>query len=469
MKRRILAAILLALPLLLGAITASAANLDIASSWNDSEEEQGAPAAVADQEAIRSAHQAASQAVSQSSFLLMGTQQLVEGVGQLVAGADQLADGTSTAAEAAAALSQGMVQLQAGTDQLGSGATQLADAIDEAAAAGAGVEAVRGQIVQAIDDALADLRKNDDAESQEMISALQDLRQQAATYSLDEDILSDLREAQQGARQLANQLAVSGYAYHDGIYEATQGAQQLASGLAELDAGVGQAVDGINELEDGATQVDDMANTTSNRIKEVQRSLPTVSTATEGEAPSQLLSPLYAFFIAGFVMFAATTWRRGSWILSVISLLAIAILAAGLVAIVGTNISAASAVVVGVIAAIALVAAAAATTAAMGIFGTVAGGAIALVLLALQAAFVGWVWNEAATQTVSNGMEFLVRLFPLHYATAAISTVGNGIWSTGLWISVGVLVAFAVVAVLSTRFILPRAQQGRHRTAEAAL
>lgn len=459
MKRRILAATLLAVPLLAGAITAGATNLDISKSWNDSEESSGAPVAVADQEAIIAAHRAAGEAASQGSFLSMGTQQLADGTQELGAGADELATGTQAAASGAEELAAGLVQLQAATGQLGAGATELADGIDQAAVAATGLEAVRGQIIAAIDDAIADLQISIDPRARETITELEDLRSQAQNFEVDPDTVAQLQAAQSGAREMANQLAVPGYAYHDGIYTATQGAQELATGLAELEAGVGQAVAGIQELEDGAAQVDQMATSTRDRIDQVQRALPIVATSNpttlEDGTTSQILPPLYAFFIAGFVMFAAVTWRRGSWVLSLISGLVIAALAGGLVAILGTGITLGSVISAGVIAGLALVAAAAGTVVFTRIFGTVPGIAIAVVLLAGQAALVGWVWNEALTQTLGAGWEFVVRLFPLHYATAAISTVGNGIWGPNLWLSAGVLAAFGVVAIAISRFIVP--------------
>ncbi|MDO4928012.1 MAG: hypothetical protein Q3976_02950 [Corynebacterium sp.] len=466
MKRRILAAILLAVPLLAGAITAGATNVDISKSWNDSEESAGAPIAVVDQDAIIAAHRAAGEAASQGSFLSMGTKQLADGTQELGAGADELAAGTQAARSGADELAAGLVQLQAATGQLGTGATELADGIDQAAAVTTGLEAVRGQIIVAIDDTIADLQDSIDPRSRETITELEDLRAQAQNFEINPETTAQLQAAQSGAREMANQLAVPGYGYHDGIYSATKGAQELASGLAELEDGVGQAVAGIKELEDGATQVDQMATSTRDRIDQVQRALPIVATANpaaddEGTT-SQILPPLYAFFIAGFVMFAAVTWRRGSWVLSLISGLVIAALAGALVAILGAGITLGSVIGAGVIAGIALVAAAAGTVVFTRIFGTVPGIAIAVVLLAGQAALVGWVWNEALTQTLGSGWEFIVRLFPLHYATAAISTVGNGIWGPNLWLSAGVLAAFGVVAILLSRFMVPARPLPKH-------
>lgn len=466
MKRRMLAVFLLALPLLVGAIIAGVFKMDIADSWNDSEDSQGAPVAVADQDAIIAAHQAAGDAASQGSFLKMGTEQFVDGTKELGKGSDELAAGTKAASSGAKELSEGLVQLQAATGQLGAGASQLTTGMDKAASAAAGLEAVRGQIVVALDSSIADLEGATDARSRELKAELEGLRAQAQSFSIDQNTVAELQAAQAGAQELSNQLNTPGFAYHDGIYSATSGAQELAAGLQDLEKGVTQALSGVDALEQGAAKTDQMASTTQDRIDDVQRALPTVASASHDGAgngvAAQVLPPLYAFFIAGFVMFAATTWRRASWLVTWITGLAIVVLAGGLAAIVGSGLTIASTVMVAAIAAVALVTAAACVVLFTRFFGAATGTALAVLCLVLQAAFVGWVWNEAMTQSLGAGWEFLVRLFPLHYATAAITAVGNGIWGAQLWLSVVVLATVAVCAAGVNHWLLSPTRSPRH-------
>ena len=206
---------------------------------------------------------AASDAASQLSLLTTGTGQLVNGVGELDEGKGLLVDAIAQARGGAQELSNGMVQLQAGTGQLGAGATQLADSVGEIVAQVAGFEAVRGQVVAAIDRNLEATKDSKDPDVVASRESLQELRHQAATAEIPADAVAKMNQLRDGSRDLANQLAVPGYAYHDGIYTATNGAASLASGLAELEGQVQEASGGISQLVDGTEKINTLAQQSS--------------------------------------------------------------------------------------------------------------------------------------------------------------------------------------------------------------
>ena len=166
---------------------------------------------------------------------------------------DQLVDGAQE-------LTNGMTQLQAGTGQLGDGATELANAVDTAVNQVVGLGAVQGQLLEAVDAAEKDLEGVDTDDAKEIRSAIGDLKKQLENFDVGEEITGPLTELQDGSRELANELEVPGYAYHDGVYSATEGSKQLLAGLQELQSGTGDSTGGSQELADGADCVKTMAD-----------------------------------------------------------------------------------------------------------------------------------------------------------------------------------------------------------------
>ena len=110
-----------------------------------------------------------------------------------------------------------------------------------------------------------DLKGVDSKEAKEVRGAIADLKRQLEAFDVEAEVTDPLTELQNGSRELANQLDVPGYAYHDGIYSATQGSQELLAGLQELQSGTGVLTDGSQELSDGADRIKSMADLNKNK------------------------------------------------------------------------------------------------------------------------------------------------------------------------------------------------------------
>ncbi|WIM73179.1 hypothetical protein QP028_06180 [Corynebacterium suedekumii] len=204
-----------------------------------------------------------------------------------------------------------MVELQAGVGQLGTGATEVADGVGTAVDQVVGLGALQGQLLGMIDDTVAGLEGATDPDLVDARTRLQDLRGQVEMAQLDGDLANQLTALKDGSREVANQLAVPGYAFHDGIYSATKGAQDLSHGLTEAQGGVDEAVAGVEELDAGVQRIDQMATQTQDRIGAIQRALPVVQAAGTGEGVAAAaaseetiptLAPMYAMLIAALVM-----------------------------------------------------------------------------------------------------------------------------------------------------------------------
>ncbi|KAA8726142.1 hypothetical protein F4V54_10990, partial [Corynebacterium tuscaniense] len=248
------------------------------------------------------ARRAAGDAAAQASFLVQGTQKLVDGTEQLKDGSGELVDGIQAARDGADQLSKGMTELQNGTGSLADGATRLADSVGGAVDQVVGFDAVRGQVLSAIDSTLRSTKNSRDPDVMDLRDQLEGLRGQVEIAEIPQDMHKQLDELKSGSRELANQLSVPGYAYHDGIYSATNGARDLANGLNEMNNKVGDATGGIDELVDGVSKIDDMANTTQDRIGDVQRAMPAPAPVTNGDGadtdgPTSALAPLAAMLV----------------------------------------------------------------------------------------------------------------------------------------------------------------------------
>ena len=257
--RSVLLILLLALPLIIGAAVAGLAQWEPAHTWSSAAQPFGAPRENSASPEVKEAAEAASRAQAQASMLKSGATQLDDGTGELNKGADELGGGVDKLATGSQELVAGLNQLQSGTNTLGGGATELANGVGGAVDQVVGLGAVQGQILQAIDGTMRDLEGNKSKEAKEIRSQLGDLRAQVNNFRLDNSVTDQLKKLKDGSRDLSNQLAVNGYAYHDGVNQAVSGAQELNEGIAELNKRVGEAQEGVDKLDDGAGKLSTMA------------------------------------------------------------------------------------------------------------------------------------------------------------------------------------------------------------------
>lgn len=382
------------------------------------------------------ARRAAGEAGQQAKVLKEGAGQLAAGIGEAQGQTQQLIDALTAAQTGSQQLSDGMVQLQAGTGQLGAGATQLADSIGEVVGQVSGFEAVRGQVVAAIDRTLAELKDAKDPEAVQARESLQGLREQAETAQLPPDVVAKMNQLRDGSRDLANQLAVPGYGFHDGIYTATNGSAELARGLAELQGQTAAATGGIDELVAGVEKINQMAGMNADKVAAVRAALPVPAVAPGADAAEPAgptLAPVAAMLLAAMVVLGGTalaaalclTTRTRRWIVAIGSIV-LATAGTILAGILGSGFGAAEY-------AIAFVGLWAGTLASTGLaslcflaLGTAAGLTVAGVLALLQTGLVGWVWRTATTAQVDTVWVALSQAAPMHWATTAVSAAGNG-------------------------------------------
>lgn len=436
-----------------------------ASTWTRTgEDATGAPAVTPGPDGLVQARKAAGEAGAQAGFLTQGTGQLVDGVADLDSASQELINAIAAAQAGSQELSNGMVELQAGTGQLANGATQVADAIGSVADQVTGFDAVRGQVVSTIDRTLESTKDSKDPDVKEAREALQGLRGQAEAAQLPPEMLGQLEELRKGSRDVANQLAVPGYAYHDGIYSATNGAAELANGLTTLNEQASGATDGVTQLQEGAAKIDGMANKTSDQIAAIRKALPAATnTGTAQQAGEQVqerstLAPVAAMLIAALLMLGGTATgaaarlspSRRWWILGVGGLFVVAV-GGALIAVLGTGLTAST---YGLLA-LALVAGVAASAGLADILGSALGPKIGLptagVLAVAQVGLVGWLWRTASTAPVGKAWEYAAGATPMHWATASLSAAGNGGATAALWAGIGAGIALALVCLAGSK------------------
>lgn len=449
MKR--LLALLLLIPLAVGTFFAT----DLASTW--SKEEEGAPVPMVSGADLVPARRAAGEASTQADFVKRGTQELLDGSTKLSDGMGELSSGASTASSAATQLSQGMTQLQAGTAQLADGATRVADGVEEAVGYVNQIGIVQQQLLTMIDETDADLAKNPLPDAKQARARLAEVRPQVENFEFDATVVDQLAALRSGSREVANQLGQNGAQYHDGIYTATQGAQQLAQGLGQLEGGVSEAKQGADDLKAGAERVDGMAQKSTDSIKGTARAIPVLPVVNEeeNEKPDTFLPPLYSFLVSLVVLLAAAFvgltrlplwWKVGS---------NVAIVGLGLILVwlLGTAVSPLA--LGGIALVLALTAAVGTLTATLltRYFGQVGYG-IVLAGTLFQAGITGWVWESLTSGGAARWAQALAGIMPLNYPTAAITALGNGGNQVLLWTGIGVLVALAGIAgglIVTTR------------------
>lgn len=450
--RALLLALVLIVPLVIGAVVATVSEWQPAEAW--SQEQAGAPSdGTIDPAELYDVARALSEANAQAGFLASGAQQLADGTGELKDGAGELGGGVDKLAGGSQELYDGLVQLQSGTAQLGNGATELADGVGGAVDQVIGLGVVRGQILQAIDGTLKDLEGNNSAEAKNIRSQLGDLRSQVENFQFDQSVQDQLTQLKDGSRELSNQLAVSGYAYHDGVYQATEGAKQLNAGIGELNSKVDEALQGVDKLVAGAEKVDGMAQQNRSKVQGAQRALPTVAGPAEDDsAPSQLLSPIVAMLLAAIAVLGggvigALLTRVERRILALLGgAVLIGVVVGLLVALLATGGTAAAVAWAGLAAAGAGVASASIVYTLVRGLG-LAGWGLGSVLGVAQVGVVGWAWKAASTGTDLNAaMSALVHLFPMQWATSAITVAGNGGQPPQLWTALAILGVISIAA-----------------------
>ncbi len=465
----ILAALLLLIPVILGTIYATTTHLDLPQAWSaDDGEVTGAPTpAVSNPQELIDARRAAGEAGAQAGFLVSGTEELTAGTQELVDAAIPLQGGVGAAADGARQLHDGLVQLQAGTGQIGNGATEIADGVATAVEQVSGLMIVQQQIKAAMDQADKDLADSSLSEAEEIRGQLNNLRGQLEQMGLDVAMTDKLNELRAGTRDLANQLAVPGYGYHDGIYTATNGASELAAGLTELENGVGEAVAGFTALDEGAGRIDAMATLNQEKTSAIQRALPAPQapasgvglTASAEEGGGASLPPMYAFLISTLVMLAgaAIGWAtlRNQLLVSFVLL---GITAMGGIALFTVALGMGTATLISAVAVLLLatVAAAVITRVMMRTFGITGAVVAAVIGWIAQVAVVAHVWNVTAVSEIDTIWRVIVGLMPLHYPTFALTALGNSGAAEAIWMAVAVLGGLSIIGGMTLWRLKPQ-------------
>ena len=406
------------------------------------------------------ARRAAGEAGQQAKVLKEGAGQLAAGIGEAQGQTQQLIDALAAAQSGSQQLADGMVQLQAGTGQLGAGATQLADSIGEVVGQVSGFEAVRGQVVGAIDRSLEELKGAKDPEAVKARESLKDLRAQAETAQLSPDVVAKMNQLRDGSRDLANQLAVPGYGYHDGIYTATNGSAELAVGLRELQAQTGQATGGIDELVAGVEKINQMAVMNADKVGAVRAALPVpaVAPGAAGAEPvGPTLAPVAAMLLAAMAVLGGTAlaaaWfaSRGRW--WILSAGSVVLAAAGtiLAGVIGSGFGVQEYGVAFIGLLLGTLASAGLASVLSRAFGAGVGLGSAGVLALVQTGLVGWVWRTATTAQVDSVWVALSQAAPMHWASTAVSAAGNGGDYRGIVSAVLLSALLAVAGLVGAR------------------
>ena len=410
------------------------------------------------------ARRAAGEAGQQAKVLKEGAGQLAAGIGEAQGQTQQLIDALTAAQTGSQQLSDGMVQLQAGTGQLGAGATQLADSIGEVVGQVLGFEAVRGQVVGAIDRAMEELKDAKDPEAVKARESLKGLREQAETAQLPPDVVANMNQLRDGSRDLANQLAVPGYGFHDGIYTATNGSAELAAGLRELQAQTGQATGGIDELVAGVEKINQMAGMNADKVGAVRAALPVPAAAPGGQGDAQAasagstLAPVAAMLLAAMAVLGGTALAAAAWFAScgrwwILGAGSVVLAAAGtiLAGVIGAGFGAQEYGVAFAGLLLGTLASAGLASVLGRAFGAGVGLGSAGVLALVQTGLVGWVWRTATTAQVDSVWVALSQAAPMHWASTAVSAAGNGGDYRGIVSAVLLSALLAVVGLVGAR------------------
>ena len=432
---RLVALVLLALPLVAGAVWAVAGPTGI----DDPGDERPGGGPVMS---------ALSDAGAQSTFASAGADGLRDGTGELADGAEELAAG-------AGELAAGMTQLQAGFGEAAGGANELATGVNELVDGVRGIAVIQGQVATGLEDAIARL----DGDEPEIVAAreqLEQFRDQLAAEGLDQNTLGQLDQLEGGANELARQLSQPGAELRDGVFSATAGARELASGADELAAGAGEVRDGADQVAGNVERVDESVSDATS-VAAVEHGEAVEAQGEEAEATEYRISlTLLSVAAAAMIGSLAVCLARPPGAPWVGTLAALGVVAAASTAWalavtpspgVGTAAGAAGIVILSV-AATALL-----WRALQTILGIAVGGVVATVFTAAQTAIVWAVWVSG---WALGGGDTFASSTPLGQATGALDAVLFG-GPTGYAVSGAlVLMVLGVAAVLAVRLATGR-------------
>ena len=479
---RVLLALLLFLPVMVGAVYTVVSGTDLTStSVGDEAADTAAPGEA--RREIRgggdlvAARRAAGEAETQAGFLVAGTGELSDGAGELADGSRRLSEGATDAVNGSQQLTDGLIQLQAGTGQLGDGATRVADGVSRAVEQIEALPGARDELLRILDDVDATLAKSDHPEAPKLRMELVNLRVEVVNFRIAPEMLGQLNELRDGSREVANQLSTPGQPFHDGVYSAAAGSRSLTSGLRELNEGTQALQSGVDEIRDGAERIRSMAEANEKKVDAIQAGLParsaagTVPGASE-QAAAQLDTgvgpgPMDALFAALLVWLAGTSL----WLLSRLSpapagvrsrvfgapgLAVAGIAAVGAVFVATVARPAGSVALTGAILVVALTAVAAAVSgrAVIGVLGATV-GRIALVLgMIVQVGVLGHVFSGvSAGEEPTAFWRSLTAVMPAAYPAGALADFGAGGSGPVLWTAVAVLGALVVMGAVVGRFV----------------
>lgn len=457
--RNLLLLVLLAVPLIVGTAVAAWSQWEPAHAWSSAAQPYGAPQAISASPELKEAAAAASRAQAQASILKSGADRLQKGTSELDKGAGELGEGVAKLAGGSQELAAGLNQLRSGTNTLGGGATELANTVGGAVDQVVGLGVVQGQILEAIDGTVRDLQGNDSKEAKQVRSELGDLRIQVANFRLDESLVGELQKLKQGSRELSNQLAVNGYAYHDGINQAVAGAQQLNQSIAELNSRVDEALDGVGQLDDGAGKLTGLAKQNQSNLGEVQRALPPAHVAAEEDA--RQLSPVIAMLISALTLLAGSAagvaWKLGlrPWLMVLGGSLAVVAVGEILLFVLSIGLTPIAAVSAGGALFLGALSSALIVRGLLELCGMTAGSILAAIFGIGQTALVGWLWKSAAIAGVDKLWQVVANLLPLNWTTAAVTVAGNDGNAVVLWTCLGVLGAMTLVGLSAVKWLVP--------------
>lgn len=424
------------------------------------------------------------EALAGSRELATGSDELATGLGQAHTGSLELADGTGQLATGAGQanagsgeLATGLTQLVAGTDRLGAGATQISEVIDT------------------------------------VVGPLVDAAVAAGLPAADDDLVGQLTQLRDGARQIAHELSDPHAEYRGGLNAAAAGAgelhtglgeladgagrldagaRELADGLGQLDAGGGQLRDGLGQLRDGLGQLDAGSAELATGLADGARQVPTfteaerVTTAGVLAAPVTVsahnIEPAVGFgpgvlpaltsvllFLIGILTWFVIRPPHGPHTRRHESLLregarryrvpaAVTAVAAAVMSVLSLTVAGAqppSALALFVV--LLLVGAAAVASARLFtvVFGPVNGTFVGLGVLMIQVFAFGGVFP---IEQMAPPLRWLHDLMPLTYARNAIRMSLVGYWGPRFWLAIAVLVVLTAGSIALTLW-----WRGRHR------
>jgi putative membrane protein len=257
-----------------------------------------------------------------------GINQLKDGAGTLDSGLGQLKDGSSTLAGGTQELHDQVGQLNqlidqsprlaSGIDQLGDGATQLRDGIGQLTGQLGAVTDMQGSGASSLRGVADDLRALNLPAATDAANRIDATAASLETEGLgpQSQNAQDMNRLNDGAAQLAHQLADPDAEFRGGIDQLTgstgqltrliDGVSQLNDGAHQLDAnlatakdgahrlndGLGQAAGQLPQLTDGVGQLKDGANELHQRLADGAKQAPTWNDGQRVQAASTIGGPV---------------------------------------------------------------------------------------------------------------------------------------------------------------------------------